>query len=87
MGEKIKAIVLLSGGLDSILATKLILEQGVRVVGIKFTSAFLTGSESDHNAAKAAKQLGIPLITEELGEDYLKIIRRRCISIYQILLL
>ncbi len=74
--KKVKALALFSGGLDSILAIKLILEQGVRVVGIKFTSPFLTGSESDYDAAKAAKELGIPLITEELGEDYLGVIRK-----------
>lgn len=40
-----KAISLISGGLDSLLATKLIMEQGVHVEGINF----FTGFTGDHN--------------------------------------
>jgi len=36
----IRAIALLSGGLDSMLATKLILDQGIEVIGISFESPF-----------------------------------------------
>ncbi len=38
----IKAIALLSGGLDSILATKLILEQGIDVEAVNFLTVFCT---------------------------------------------
>ncbi len=40
LNKKIKAIALLSGGLDSALAVKIILEQGIEVIGVKFTSPF-----------------------------------------------
>ena len=35
-----KAISLISGGLDSAVATKLIIDQGIEVVGLYFTSIF-----------------------------------------------
>ena len=35
-----KAIALLSGGLDSILAVRVILEQGIPVTGIRFITHF-----------------------------------------------
>ncbi|PIP16352.1 MAG: tRNA 4-thiouridine(8) synthase ThiI, partial [bacterium (Candidatus Ratteibacteria) CG23_combo_of_CG06-09_8_20_14_all_48_7] len=36
----IKAVVLLSGGLDSALAARLVLDQGIELLGINFTSPF-----------------------------------------------
>jgi len=43
----IRAIALLSGGLDSMLAAKLILDQGIEVIGISFESPFLTQIEPE----------------------------------------
>lgn len=68
-----KALALLSGGLDSTLAVKLILDQGIDVVGINFTSSFHISDKNE--AKKVAKKFKIPLKTVKLGEDYLKIIR------------
>jgi len=68
----VKAIGLMSGGLDSVLAVKILLEQGVDVYGVCFVNPF--GSRCDY-AVKAAKQLGIPIKLINLSEDYLGIIR------------
>ena len=38
--KKIKALSLFSGGLDSILATRLVMEQGVEVEAIQFVTPF-----------------------------------------------
>ena len=38
--KKVKALVLLSGGLDSILAVKVLTEQGIEVTGVAFESYF-----------------------------------------------
>ena len=65
-----RALVLLSGGLDSILAAKLLLEQDIDVVGVSFESPFF-------NAAKAqagARELGIELVVIDIGNDVLEII-------------
>ena len=39
--EKIKALALFSGGLDSALAIKLVQDQGVEVIALNFVSHFL----------------------------------------------
>jgi len=72
--KNIKAIALLSGGLDSVLAAKLIIDQGVTVIGLTFSVPF--SSEKNKSIVQSgAKKLGIPLHTIELKEDYLRVIR------------
>jgi tRNA-specific 2-thiouridylase len=72
-----KAISLISGGLDSILAAKLILEQGLEVVGLTFTSAFRSRKDKVEGsmAVKTASELGIELIIREKGEDYFEVLK------------
>jgi len=71
-----KALGLLSGGLDSTLATRLILDQGIDVVTLKFTSPFCTCDQKGRcYAADVAERLKIPLIIQHKGEDYLNVIR------------
>jgi tRNA-specific 2-thiouridylase len=72
---RVKALALFSGGLDSILAVKLILEQGIDVVAVNFASAFCSCAKDDLGVAEAAKRLGVPLKVVELGDEYLKMIR------------
>ncbi len=68
-----KALALLSGGLDSILATKLILDQGIEVVALNFILPFAV--EKEDYAGDAADRFGIPLVRVEAGEEYLEIIK------------
>ncbi|TET58416.1 DUF814 domain-containing protein [Candidatus Bathyarchaeota archaeon] len=68
-----KALGLLSGGLDSTLAVKLVQSQGVNIVGVNFTSPFSLCEEG--SICTAVKQLGIPLETINLGNQYFKILR------------
>ncbi|MDR2018672.1 MAG: tRNA 4-thiouridine(8) synthase ThiI [Syntrophobacterales bacterium] len=72
-----KAISLISGGLDSILATKLVMEQGVEVVGFHFTSPFSSrkDKEGGARAIKTASELGIDLITRHKENDYLEVLK------------
>ena len=60
---KRKAVGLLSGGLDSILACRMILDQGIDVVAINFVSPFCTCTRKGcrHQASKVAEELGIPI--------------------------
>jgi tRNA-uridine 2-sulfurtransferase len=73
-----KAISLLSGGLDSALATKLIIDQGVEVVGLHFTSHFASRSDKERGlqAVKTARELGIRLIVKNKGPEYLEVIKK-----------
>jgi len=72
-----KAIALLSGGLDSILATRLVIEQGVEVEAINFMTIFCTCTHKgcQHAATQAAKTLGIPLKVLNITEEYLGVIK------------
>lgn len=78
--KKVKALALLSGGLDSTLAAKMMMEQGVEVIGLNFTSPFC-GACSGNCGGKETKiqvtqrQLGIPIRFVPLDEDYVDVIR------------
>lgn len=66
-----KAIVLFSGGLDSMLAAKLLMEQGVEVAGVCFTSDFFGAAKAE----KAAATLGIGLKIVDIGEEELALVK------------
>ncbi|MDH7564715.1 MAG: hypothetical protein QHH24_07590 [Candidatus Bathyarchaeota archaeon] len=74
--KKIKALALLSGGLDSALAVKLMLDQGINVEAVNFVSPFCRCGRGGCGAAEVAKRLKIPLKVVSLGEEYLKIVRK-----------
>lgn len=61
---KVKAISLFSGGLDSILAVKLIGEQGIDMEGIAFETPFFNASRARLAAAKIGLSLQIIDITQ-----------------------
>lgn len=69
-----KALVLFSGGLDSVLAVKLILEQGIEVVGINFITPFSV-ADNEQKVKQIAVDLGIELKTIALGDEYIEIIK------------
>ncbi len=67
----ITGISLLSGGLDSILAAKVIMEQGIEVVGITFETPFFNAQK----ARQATDRIGIPLIVIDFTNEYLVMLR------------
>lgn len=74
-----KAIALLSGGLDSTLAVKILLEQGIEVEALNFTSPFCTctgkNSGCKSEAVRVAEEFKIPIKVMHKGAEYLEIIR------------
>jgi len=76
--QKIKALSLISGGLDSLLATKVILEQGIYTEGINFFSGFFGESPINNgkqntvkfSPAWIAEQLGIKLNVINVVEEF-----------------
>jgi tRNA U34 2-thiouridine synthase MnmA/TrmU len=66
---------LLSGGLDSTLAVKLIIEQGIEVEAINFVTPFCLCRKGGCGASEAAKTFNIPLKHVSAGTDYLRIVR------------
>ncbi len=75
--KRIPAIALLSGGLDSALAISLVMRQGIEVTALHFASFFspLDVTSEDSPVRMLAKNLGVPLIVMQKGEDFLDIIR------------
>jgi len=63
-----KALALMSGGLDSTLAAKIIMDQGIEVTGLTFKSAFF----GTKNAEKMAAQIGLPLMIVDFTEEHLE---------------
>ncbi|MCJ7560562.1 hypothetical protein MUO79_08090 [Candidatus Bathyarchaeota archaeon] len=75
-GKRTKAVALLSGGLDSTLAVKLVLDQGIDVEAVNFVSPFCLCRKGGCGALEVAKNLNIPLKTITVGEEYLRIVRK-----------
>jgi tRNA-uridine 2-sulfurtransferase len=67
----IRAVGLLSGGLDSALAARLLLDQGIEVIGLHLESP--TACRND--VRDVARDLGIRLVTRAKGEEYLRLLR------------
>ncbi len=78
----IRAVGLLSGGLDSTLATRLMLEQGVYVTALHFRTGFsyverdraIQTPPPPFPAESAAKQLGIPLEIIDVSDAYRSVV-------------
>jgi len=84
MGKR-KAVALFSGGLDSILAAKIVQEQGIDIVGLHIKTGFhsedvkerlgiLKGE--DNPVHKAAKSINLPLVELDISNTYCEIIEK-----------
>ncbi|MGD9390134.1 MAG: tRNA (5-methylaminomethyl-2-thiouridylate)-methyltransferase [Thioalkalispiraceae bacterium] len=82
MQKQRKAVSLISGGLDSMLATRVIMDQGVHVEGINFFTGFCVEGHTHairkkdkakpkrNNALWVAEQLGIKMHIVDVIEEY-----------------
>ena len=82
MPRQPKAIALISGGLDSLLAARVVMEQGVHVEGINFYTGFCVEGHTHairkqdrarpkrNNALWSAEQLGIKLHIVDIIDEY-----------------
>ncbi len=76
--EKPKAVALLSGGLDSTLAVRLMVEQGVDVKAVAIKTPFCDfdcGHGCGFRVKEVAEKLGVELKTFYLGEEYLEMLK------------
>ena len=69
-----KAIGLISGGLDSALAAKIMMGMGVEVLGVHFSSPF-SGGKAEACAKAISEGLGFSLRTIKLDRDYFEVVR------------
>ena len=70
-----KALALLSGGLDSTLAVGMMMEQGISVEAINFITPFCQCRKGGCGATEVAKNFKIPLKMVSAGTDYLRVVR------------
>ena len=68
-----RCVALISGGLDSHLAARLIGDQGVQVEALHFTTPFVNEPDA---ARSVAQQLGVPLTEVALGDEFLSLVRQ-----------
>ncbi len=81
-----RAVALISGGLDSMLATRLVQQQGIEVEGINFFTGFCVEGHTHairkqdrtrqkrNNALWVAEQLGIRLHIVDIVEEYKNVV-------------
>ncbi|MCU0679651.1 MAG: hypothetical protein MUC28_04380 [Planctomycetes bacterium] len=69
--NKTKALVLFSGGLDSLLAAVILQKQGIEADAVCFTSSFFSSAA----AQKAAKAAGFKLTEHDISRDILQIVK------------
>ena len=86
MTRQRKAVALISGGLDSLLAAKVVQEQGIHVEGINFFTGFCVEGHTHairkkdqnkpkrNNALWVAEQLGIKLHIIDIIEEYKQVL-------------
>ena len=84
-----KAIALLSGGLDSTLAIKSILDQGVEVIALNFISPFcLCDGKQKEGCGKRALDIGnqLKIDVKFIGiyEEYLQISKNRAMVMAEV---
>lgn len=71
----VKAIALLSGGLDSTLAAALVRSLGIEVIGLHIRILFDTDQKRLKHVAKAAEDAGIKMHTLDLSTEHLEVVR------------
>ncbi len=74
--EKVKAVALMSGGLDSSLAVAVCRELGIEVVGLHFANIFHAGKRDEESfVRRSARSLGIELIERSSTEMLMAAVR------------
>lgn len=61
----------MSGGLDSVLAVKVIQEQGIELEGVAFETPFFSANK----AVEASRAIGLPLTVVDITEEHLVMLR------------
>ncbi len=76
--SRVRAISLFSGGLDSICATRLVMEQDIEVIAVKFVTPFFGYDilkDPDRYRSETKKKYGIDVRIVDISEDYLQLLR------------
>ncbi len=75
----VRAISLFSGGLDSICATRLVMEQGIEVIAVKFVTPFFGYDilrDPENYRLETKRKYGIDVRVVDISDDYLELLRQ-----------
>jgi tRNA-specific 2-thiouridylase len=74
--KKVKAIALISGGLDSTLAARVVMEQGIEVQGVCFVIGFASKDNKafEKSARERADKCGIPLKVIDVSKEFMEVL-------------
>lgn len=78
MSAPVRAISLFSGGLDSICATRLVMAQGIEVIGLKFVTPFFGYeilADEESYQAEIKRKYGIAVRVVDISREYLELLR------------
>ncbi|MFH1956639.1 MAG: tRNA 4-thiouridine(8) synthase ThiI [Patescibacteria group bacterium] len=73
MRKKIKALVLFSGGLDSILAVKILEKQGIKATAVNFPSYFFNSEQAKKSAKK--NKIKLKIIKNDFSNAHWQIVK------------
>ncbi len=79
MSPKMKAIALLSGGLDSRLAVKVVQDQGIEVLALNFVTPFCNCTAKGSckmEAKKASEEFGVELKVVPLFDEFMEVVKK-----------
>ena len=73
-----KAVALVSGGLDSLLAARVVKEQGIEVIGVTFVMPFASRNVEKYKkeVKEAADGANIPVKFVDISKEFLKIVQK-----------
>ena len=81
MKKDITAFALVSGGLDSILAARIVKEQGINVIGLNFSTGFcdtierlLRKKNKEFNVSKLEEEYGFPVEIIDISLEYIDVL-------------
>lgn len=67
-----RALLLLSGGLDSLLAGRVLEEQGIKIIAVTYESPFFSAAR----AMKEARKMNWPLVVIDITEEEIQIVEK-----------
>lgn len=75
--SEVKALALFSGGLDSILAARVVADQGIDVIAVKFVTPFFGNevlADIPGHVREVKEKYGLNLLVEDISEGYLELL-------------
>lgn len=74
--KKVKAIALISGGLDSTLAARVVMDQGIEVQGVCFVIGFASKDNKafERGVRERAEKCGIPIKVIDVSKEFIEVL-------------